>query len=432
MVFNLVYLLVLAAASPIILWRMVRHGKYLEGFREKFLGLAPRTPETAGPVFWLHAVSVGEVNLLKPLIPRLREAYPRAYFAVSSTSLTGYRLAKKLFGDLTVFYSPLDWTWSVRRALRRVRPDCLLLAELELWPNLIGQAARRGVKTAIFNGRISEKSFKKYKLIKFAVRPLLRKLSLVAASGEEAARYFLELGADPERLVVTGSIKFDGVQTDRQNPKTLELARLAGIRLNKEGDRPADLVFLAGSTQEPEEAMALDVFGEWFEKFPNLKLILVPRHPERFEAVARLLDASRFEWTRRSELTEPAKPGASRILLVDTVGELGAWWGTASVAFVGGSMGKRGGQNMLEPAAYGAAVCFGPNTKNFKEISQRILRCGGAKVVRNGAELNSFVGQCLTDPDYARELGNSAADLVVSQRGACKKTVDAIKGILPF
>ena len=423
---NALYILFLIAVSPVILWRMVRHGKYREGFAEKFRGLSPITPEGDAPVVWFHAVSVGEVNLLKPILPLLHREHPSWRIVVSSTSMTGRRLAESLFPDLTVFYCPLDFTWSVRRALTRVRPDLLVLAELELWPNLIREAVRHGTKAAIINGRISDKSYREYRLIRFFLRPLLRRLALIAPSDETAADYFLRLGADPARLSVTGSIKFDGAQTDRGNPKTLALAHLAGIRLQTTESGPADIVFLAGSTQEPEEAMALDAFRMWSEKFPSLKLILVPRHTDRFEAVAKLLESSGLAWLRRSALETPVSPDRARILLVDTIGELGAWWGCAQIAFVGGSLGKRGGQNMLEPAAYGAAVCFGPNTKNFREISQRILAADAARVVRNTGELSAFLGKALTDPAWRGELGKRARQLVAAQRGACRKTADLL------
>ncbi len=419
---NVLYVLFLILASPVIIWRMIRQGKYREGFAEKFRGLSPITPEGTGPVVWFHAVSVGEVNLLKPILPLLRREHPDWHLVVSSTSMTGRRLAERLFPDLTVFYCPLDFTWSVRRSLLRVRPDMLVLAELELWPNLIAMAARGGTKVAVINGRISDRSFKQYRAVSFFLRPILQKLALIAASDETAAGYFRRLGADPARLHVTGSIKFDGAQTDRRNPKTLDLARLAGIRLDRTDGAPADIVFLAGSTQDPEEAMALDAFRAWSEKFPELKLILVPRHPERFESVAELLDKSGLPWLRRSGITEtPSSPG-TRILLVDTIGELGAWWGASQIAFVGGSIGKRGGQNMLEPAAYGAAVSFGPNTKNFREISQQMLRAEAALVVRSPEELTAFVGRCLNRPQWRAELGDRARRLVIAQRGACSKT----------
>jgi 3-deoxy-D-manno-octulosonic-acid transferase len=218
---------------------------------------------------------------------------------------------------------------------------------------------------------------------------------------------------------VTGSIKFDGASTDRCNPATQRLAALAGIQ-------DTDAVFLAGSTQEPEESLAVEVFAKLVTTHPNLRLILVPRHAERFEEVARMLDKSGHIWQRRSALeTERVNPSA-RILLVDVIGELAAWWGTASIAFVGGSLGKRGGQNMIEPAAYGAAVSFGPNTWNFRDVVAMLLAREAAVVVQDGAEMEAFVRRCLDDPEFAARLGQKARSLVLEQLGAADRTLELL------
>jgi 3-deoxy-D-manno-octulosonic-acid transferase len=227
-------------------------------------------------------------------------------------------------------------------------------------------------------------------------------------------------------VYVTGSLKYDGAQTDRNNPRTQALRELAGIAQD-------DLVFLAGSTQDPEEQIAVDIFRRLAPQHPKLRLILVPRHPERFNDVAELLDASRLLWERRSKLASqpPAEPGAvGRVLLVDTVGELGAWWGTASIAFVGGSFGSRGGQNMLEPAAYGAAVSFGPNTWNFRDIVAGLRAADAAVVVEDAVALEAFVRRCLDDPAYATAIGTRAQQLVRSQLGATARTVSLLEGLL--
>ena len=218
------------------------------------------------------------------------------------------------------------------------------------------------------------------------------------------------LGAGPESVHVTGSMKYDGPQTERANPTTQRLAALAGF-----GEE--DVVFLAGSTQEPEEAAAVDVFRQLLPAWPKLRLVLVPRHPERFESVGRLLDASGVAWQRRTDLDRGGANPAARVLLVDVVGELGGWWGTAKIAFVGGSLGNRGGQNMIEPAAYGAAVSFGPNTRNFRDIVATMLAHQAAVVVADAVELTQFVCRCIEDPAYADALGKRAKSLVKSQQG---------------
>jgi 3-deoxy-D-manno-octulosonic-acid transferase len=422
---NIVYLTMIAVSSPLIIWQSWRTGKYRDGFREKLLGWVPRRDGNATCV-WVHAVSVGEVNLVAILLRELRAAHSDWQFVVSTTSRTGYELARKKYADLSVFYCPLDFSWAARIAMRRIRPTILVLAELELWPNLIRAAKDHGARVAIVNGRMSDHSFPGYRRIRPFVAAVLRQIDVIAAQSDESATRFRALGAPADRVVVTGSLKYDGAQTDRNNPRTRSLCQLAGIEED-------DLVFLAGSTQEPEEQYALDIFRRLAPQHPRLRLILVPRHPERFDAVAKLLDSSGMPWSRRSALSSqpPAPPGVSpRILLVDTIGELGAWWGTAQIAFVGGSFGDRGGQNMIEPAAYGAAVSYGPNTRNFRDIVAALEAVGGAVTVHTADELEAFVTRCLTDASYAATVGANSRRLVQSQLGATARTLSVVDSLV--
>lgn len=423
-ILNGAYLSFLLLALPVLLWRAIVLGKYRQGFAEKFFGrgtipdLVSADSSRGKRRVWLHGVSVGEINLLKPIIKELRQSRPDWELVVSSTSKTGFELARKLFSDLKVFYCPLDFTWSVRSAIKRIAPDWLVLVELELWPNLILQAKKHGVRVAIVNGRISDRSFLRYRRIRFFIKYILGRVDVVAAQDSLAADLFNRLGA--RDVVVTGAIKFDGAQTDRNNEKTTCLAALAGLKKD-------ETVFIAGSTQEPEEQYAVETWRELVPRWPTLRLMIVPRHPERFEAVAKMLASSGVRWCRRSHLVEGDTEEVAPIILIDTVGELGAWWGTAHIAFVGGSFGSRGGQNMLEPAAYGAAVCFGPNTRNFRDISSRMLREQAAKVVASREDLCDFVRHCLEDENWREELGQNAVRLVKSQRGATARTVELLK-----
>ncbi|MEX0611677.1 MAG: 3-deoxy-D-manno-octulosonic acid transferase [Pirellulales bacterium] len=426
---NAVYLIVVAICAPLIVWQAVRTGKYREGYREKFLGHVPKREGDATCV-WIHAVSVGEANLLATLFRELRAAHPDWQFVVSTTSRAGHELARKKYADLTVFYCPLDFSWAVRTAVRRVRPTLLVLAELELWPNLIMAAKEQGTRVAIVNGRLSDHSFPGYRRIRPLVARVLKQLDLIAAQNDESADRFRALGAPAENVCVTGSLKYDGAQTDRHNPRTVALRELAGIAED-------EIVLLAGSTQEPEEQIAVNIFRRLARQHSSLRLILVPRHPERFDAVAKLLDASGVHWQRRSQLSLASSLLAPRssqlerpILLVDTVGELGAWWGTASIAFVGGSFGSRGGQNMIEPAAYGAAVSFGPNTWNFRDIVAALLAARGAVVVQDALQLEAFIRRCLDEPRYAADLGAYAQQLVLRQLGATGRTVALLESLL--
>lgn len=416
---NTVYLALIFVALPWIVWSAVRHGKYREGFAEKLLGRVPRR-EGGRPCIWLHAVSVGEVNLLQTTLTELRQRLPDADFVISTTTKTGHDLARQMYAEHTVCYCPLDFSWAVDNALRRLRPDLLVLAELELWPNLIRSASRQGTKVAIINGRLSDNSFRGYQRIRPIVRHIIQSITLVVAQNNETAERFRRLGAS--NVVVSGSLKFDGARTNRDNQETRKLRELAAI----EDD---EVVLLAGSTQAPEEQYAIDAFRALQADHDKLRLILVPRHPERFDEVARLLDESGLPWLRRSQLDRSQsviRNSQPAILLVDTIGELGAWWGTASIGFVGGSFGRRGGQNMLEPAAYGVATCFGPQTRNFRDIVGQLLAADAAQVVNDRAELEQFVERALNDRDWANHLGRRARELVVAQQGATLRTVDLL------
>ncbi len=420
-VLNLAYLLLLLLGSPWIAYAAIRHGKYRAGWSQRLWGQTP-PKKSQRACIWLHAVSVGEVNLLASLLRQIDQQLPEYECVISTTTRTGFELATSRYADRLVFYAPLDFTWAVQRALRRLRPAMLVLVELELWPNWLRAAQRMEVPIAIVNGRLSDASWRGYRRWRPLVLRWLKCLDIIAAQNTEYAERFADLGAPLDRIHITGSIKFDGARSDRQNPATVRCRELAGIQ-------PADVVLLAGSTQEPEERLALETFQQLAAEFPRLKLILVPRHPERFGDVAQLCQRSGIAWSRRSELEqadrEPTR--ADRLILIDVVGELGAWWGLADMGFVGGSLTQRGGQNMIEPAAYGVATCFGPHTHNFRDIVDALLQRQAAVVVQDGAGLTRFVRQCLTDTTYRRELGERARELVSQQGGATAKTVDLLK-----
>lgn len=419
---NLLYAVLIAAAAPLLIYRAITQHKYRQGWAQKLWGLSPRRTGER-PCIWFHAVSVGEVNLLAPLLAAIARRHPHWQCVVSTTTATGLALARKKYPELVVFYCPLDFSWAVQAALRRIRPSCLVLTELELWPNLIAAARRHGARVAIVNGRLSEHSFRGYHCVRWFAASMLGRLDSILAQNQEYAERFLALGAPASRVHVTGSLKFDGAQTDRGNAATLRLRQLAGIA-------DGDVVFLAGSTQSGEETAALEAYRALAQEYSRLRLILVPRHPERFNAVAEELDRAELPWQRRSHLEADGGDGNARILLVDTIGELGAWWGAAHIAFVGGSLSSRGGQNMIEPAAYGAAVCFGPNTRNFRDIVAMLLDRQAAVVVPDAEELTAFVRRCLEEPRYVEKLGQRARALVADQLGATHRTLELLETLV--
>lgn len=475
---NLAYLAFLAAVSPVLLFRIVARGKYRTGWGQKLLG---RVPWRAGnrPCLWLHAVSVGEVLQLAPLLAALEERNPGLELVISTTTATGFDVAQKRYPGRPVFYFPLDFSWAVNEALSRIKPSAIALVELELWPNFIFAAAARRIPLALVNGRISQRSFRGYRRIRPLIGAILRKIVVLAVQSDTYANRLAQLGAAPNQIHVTGSIKFDSLETNRDNPRTAELRRTFDLR-------DSETVFIAGSTQAPEERFALESYVQLKVRFPNLRLILVPRHKERFEEVASLVEREfGLPLVRRSRLfvvpdsagigdtgvstvtgsatdsagvppsgglfagvgavVERAKPveggtanahGTSRrtekpVLLLDTLGELSACWGLAQIAFVGGSLTHRGGQNMMEPAGYGAAVLFGPNTWNFKDVVELLLASSAAQVVADRAELTARLEDLLLDPAKAAAMGAQAQSLVLAQRGSTARTVDLLSRVLP-
>jgi 3-deoxy-D-manno-octulosonic-acid transferase len=443
---NAFYLVAFVALLPWMAWRKFSGGRPVAAPWTRFTGGIPPLPVCSAGVsrIWFHGVSVGEVQLLSVLAAEMRRQADDGGRAVdcvvSSSTTTGLDVAAKRFGADQTFPCPLDFTWAVNHVLDRVRPDLLVLGELELWPNLLACVHARGIPIVVANARMSEKSAKGYGRIRPIVRRMLAKVSLVIARSHEDADRFTSFappgGCD---VIVTGSMKFDGVKGDRRASDVLRLHHLAGFHDD-------DVVFLAGSTQAPEEQLALDAFRAVTAAHPRLRLVIVPRHVERTPEIVAMLERSGLRWQLRSRLGTqntapsrvplsdaplPADPEA-RVLLVDTTGELGWWWGTAAIAFVGGSLdGKRGGQNMLEPAAYGAAVAFGPHTRNFRDEVRRLLTAGAAVVVDDGPALTDFLRDCLEIDGFAAALGGRAADLVASQRGSTAATAGAILRKLP-
>jgi 3-deoxy-D-manno-octulosonic-acid transferase len=419
---NILYLLTLLVLSPWLLYKALTTGKYRRGLACKLTGSVPR-PWGEGPCAWFHGVSVGEIHLLRPVVAAFRARYPGWRCVISTTTDTGYDEACKRFPDLPVIYWPLDFTWAVRRALRRVRPGLVVLAEGELWPNFLWAAKRAGVPVAVVNGRMSPRSARRYVRLGPLARRLFGRLDLCLAQTEEYAASYRALGVRPQVVHVTGNVKYDGVQADRDNPRTQELKRLLSVA-------PNDLVWVAGSTQAPEEEIALGVYRQLRGRFPALRLFLVPRQKERFEEVAGLLCRAAQPFVRRSGLREPMTDREA-VVLVDTIGELGALWGLADLAYVGGSLdGRRGGQNMIEPAAYGAAVLFGPHTWNFKDAVGRLLEQGAAVQVEDAASLEREAARLLGDSGARARLGEAARRFVLSQRGATELTVDRLGQLL--
>jgi 3-deoxy-D-manno-octulosonic-acid transferase len=419
---NVAYLAFLLAASPFLIYKSITTGKYRRGLFRKLLGQVGIRLGTL-PCAWFHGVSVGEIHLLRQVVARFRLQNPSWECVISTTTDTGFDEAQKAFPELMVFYWPLDFSWAVNRALGQVRPSLVVLGEGEIWPNFILAASACGIPVAIVNARLSPRSRKTYSRLRWLARPVLGRIDCLCVQTQEYAEAFRVLGVDPGRIHVTGSVKYDGVSGDRNNPRTRELGRLLNIR-------GTDRVWIAGSTQAPEEEIVVEIYRRLRHQPPHLRVIVVPRQRERFDEVAALLERSGLPYVRRSLLKEPIGRD-DPIVLLDTIGELGALWGLADIAFVGGSLdGRRGGQNMIEPAAYGAAVIFGPHVWNFKDIAARLLGASAAVQINDGAELDITVRRLLNDTAQCRRLGAAAQQFVCSQQGATQKTVALLGSLM--
>ncbi|MDB6103927.1 MAG: 3-deoxy-D-manno-octulosonic acid transferase [Gammaproteobacteria bacterium] len=419
------YILAVYLAAPLIslvmLWRGFRDRSYWANFQERF-GFGERLPP--GSV-WIHAVSVGEVQAAAALVTTLRERYPAIPVVVTTLTPTGATRAKTLFKDLAqVRYIPFDLPGSVRRFFNRVQPRAAVIFETELWPNLYHQCGRRRIPLVLASARISSRSVSRYRRLGSLFRDALSRGVVVAAQGEGDADRFKSLGADPDRTHVTGNIKFDF-------SVPLDIGE-RGRRL-REFYAPTRPMWVAGSTHGGEEEILLEAHRIVRGTHPRALLVLVPRHPPRFDEVAFGLQRAGIRFVRRSQrLGEKAgaAAGFSEVLLVDTLGELLEFYAAADVAFVGGSLVPIGGHNLLEPAALGLPILTGPYTANSADIAKLLIARGAAEVVHDADELGGRVSMLLSDPDERDHIGALGRDSVDSNRGALGKLLGLIEPLL--
>ncbi len=420
-----VYSLILTVGFLILLPRFVydavTKGKYAAGFWER-LGSLPEFDARGRKVVWLHCVSVGEVNAARPLAARIKHRFPDLALIVSTTTRTGQELARTAFADTAdlIFYFPFDWRFTVRRALRHLSPSVVLLTETELWFNFIREADRRGIRTCLVNGRISERSFANYTKIRGLMKRVLGHLTLALMQTNADAQRLMMLGANATRVKVTGNLKFEGTAAANINLTDEIRARFA-----IDGERPT---IVAASTHSPEEKWVVDAFAMLRRKVPEARLMLVPRHPERFEDVARLIQGSGFSWCRRS-LTSRADASAD-VILLDTIGELTAVYPLADVVFVGGSLIPHGGQSILEPAGAARPIVTGAHTQNFTAAVETFLRADALVRLPSLTEgevpraLAAAFADLLGDPRRRDQLGENALRVINEGGGAVERTLD--------
>ena len=403
---------------PVLAFKRLRRDGYGRSLGQRLGRFGEGLPRE--PRCWIHAVSVGEAATAVPLVEAITRRWPQLGIVMTTVTPTGARIvADRLAGRAVHRYFPIDLPGPVRRVLDAVNPRFFLCMETELWPNLLRALAARGVPSMIANGRISDRSFRRYRLVRFFTARMLAHVRVLAMQSEEDARRIIALGARPERVVVTGNIKSDLIPPEGGGDALWQ--RLLGLD-------DGEPVWVAGSTHRGEEAIVLDVYLHLRARMPTLTLVLAPRHPERVAEVERLVRERRLQPVRRSELPRSQARGA--VIIVDTVGELAQIYRVASVVFVGGSLAPTGGHNMLEPALLRKPVLFGPHTTNFRESAELLLEAEGALVARDGAELEAHMGALLMDAERRRLMGEAAFKAVAGRRGAIKHTLELVERYL--
>ncbi len=405
--------------GPMTLWQVARHGKYRRGLGERF-GRMAAWGKGAAPL-WLHTVSVGEAMAAATLARELRRRRPEVPLLVSTVTETGRAVAeKRLPADRFVFF-PFDFPWAVSRALDRIRPRAVLLTETELWPNFLRACGERRIPVAVVNGRISPRSFPRYRRIRRWFRGVLEDVTLFCMQSQADAERILALGAPPDRVRVVGNLKYDLAGLG-------EAGQAAAVR-QALGLAPAVPLLVGGSTHRGEEEAVLAAFDHARRAHPGVCLLLAPRHPERLDEVERLVRQGGFSCLRRSRLpAEPLPPGA--VILLDTMGELARLYAAASVVFIGGSLIPHGGQNILEPAAHARPVVHGPYMGNFLEMRALFREAGAAVEVSDGAALPAEVVHLLGDAALADRMGQAGKRIVESHRGATRRTAELVERLL--
>ena len=418
--YSLALALAMLLSLPFWLYQILRHGKYWRGFSER-MGKVPEKLKVGSgqPVIWIHAVSVGEVLAVGGLVGRIRRQFPQWRVVISTTTDSGQDLAGKRFGKENVFYFPMDFAFAIRPYIRVLRPELVVLAETEFWPNFLRIAHGSGARVAVVNGRISDRSWPRYQRYRWALRRMLANVDLFLAQTEQDAARLKAIGADDRRVHVSGNLKFD--VSLPAPPAIVEALRHS---LATEGAGP---VLVCGSTVEDEEPPLLRAFENLLVSHPRAVMILAPRHPERFEAVASLLQEMGVLAHRRSRWQGESLAGG--VLLVDTIGELAALYALADVAFVGGSLVPRGGHNIIEPAQHGVAIVTGNHTENFRDIVGLFQSHDAVRIV-GLAELPLMLMHLVDDDVERMALGRRAKETILSQMGATSRTLDALQGLV--
>jgi len=433
----LLYSLLLTIGFILLLPRFAldafRTRKYVTGLSERLGNLQKLAPSNR-PLIWLHCVSVGETEAARPLVQALRECLPSYRLVISTTTVTGQQVARKAFAQdaAAVFYFPIDWAWTIRRLLRALRPSAVLIMETELWPNLLRTCRRQSIPVALVNGRISATSFRRYRLIRPFVSRMLNNLTVAMMQSEQDVARIQALGMAAERVRLCGNLKFDNA-VSAGSVTTVT----ADIR-NRFGCQQGQQLIVAASTHWPEERVVIEAFKRLShsETGKRARLLIAPRHPERFTEVAELIAASGLTWARRSGKAAITDADCD-VILLDSIGELRSVFPLAHIAFIGGSIAPHGGHNVLEPAADGVCVIAGAHTDNFTAVMQAFLaedplvQLPDVSLPRAVNEFAATLGELLRDDVRRQEIGRRAIAVCERNRGATGRALEVIADLLP-
>lgn len=431
-VYDVIFLVVAIIYLPIYLFKK----KFHSGFLLR-LGILPKDLELNRPV-WIHAVSVGEVMAVGGLLEELRMVYSGKRFLISTITPTGNKIAKGMAKDTDfVTYLPLDLSFIVRSVIDRVKPSIFIIAETELWPNLISYLYIKNIPIVVVNGRISDRSFKGYLSIKYLIKPILNKINLFCVQTSRDAQRLMSLGVFKDKIQITGNMKFDiKVDFSRQSFNIGRVPAEAGEKNYtdyklKLGLEYKEKLFVAGSTHPGEEEIILSAYKELLSEFPDLRLLIAPRHPERSEEIANLIKKFGFESKRISLLDSRTHEltNSRTVFILDTVGQLLSFYAISDIVFVGGSLVKKGGHNILEPASLGKPILFGPHMFNFRDIADLFLSNRAAILVRHQEDLKTNVKYLLNNTSKVTELSRRAKELIIQNQGATNRHIELIRNV---
>lgn len=448
-ILDFLYIIALVLYSPVVLYRAIMYKRYRDGWDNRFGKISRENPEKK--CIWIHAVSVGEVNAAKTVVQELGKSFRNYEIVISTTTDTGQARAKAIFGsEHKVIYFPFDFSCVMKRAFRNINPAICLLMELEVWPNFVFTAKQLNVPVIIVNGRISDRSFSRYIKIQSLIKRVFSKIELALAQTQEYAERFKIIGVPENKVVVTGSLKYDTAQIAEKvegSDVLAEQLKQVGWAVptnSNDGVHSTPCIWVAGATGPGEEEIILDVYKQLTQTEKNILLVIVPRKPERFDEVAQMITNAGFECLRYSNIKEEYRtqntehstnssivPHPSSVVLIgDTMGDLRKFYSLSSIIFVGRSLVPMGGSDMMEAAALGKCTMFGPHAFNFRQTVDDLLKNNGAILVNDKNELLEEMQKCLSDPGYAKKIAKSGQQVIKNNQGATQKTIEQIKNIL--